>query len=378
LLDDTQTPGDGATTNRTIAGQFWDSTYWQSVVAIELDVDGDGLPAELFDPPQGDGRFTWTPSALAYGAAVVRARVHFDDWELNEQRLGPWTTFAFVYEPPPNAAPTVASFLPTRDSAPVGDGRTTDPHVFGTIANDGPVGGLTVEIDWDADGAADATTTTTAAGAFAFDLSTLPFGSAALAVRAVEYDAPRQSWLASGWSTLNFIYDPIPANDPPAILAVGLVNDTGTAGDGRSHDGRIVVTVGDDRTAAGLVVFVDWNQDGAADVSATAAADGTVVFPPFGVAPGAVVVAVWTREWDDDRQAWQQSAVATWSFELLADQPPTLAAVGVEGGEWRAMTAWQGLVAPRPTIVGSVESDSGWTNVLVDVDWTGDGTFDQS
>lgn len=147
-----------------------------------------------------------------------------------------------------NAAPTVDVL------SHLGDGL-----IGGYVQNDGSVANLTVEIDYDGDGFVDTTAITNSDGYFETNLcGTIPFNEEAT-VYARATEVVDGETVYGGWTSVTFTID----NDPPAI-------------DVLSHlgDGLVAGYVMDDGPLQGITVEIDYDGDGAFDVSTTTNSDG--------------------------------------------------------------------------------------------------------
>lgn len=146
---------DHVTTDATLTGTLTNPDGAASSVRVEFDYDGDGI-AEGMTSADDEGAFTYLPVALRDGDHKVRVSGTVIDPYSGKTVRSDWTTLTFTLESATNQIALLTGYAIKNDTGTVGDGKTTDPTVVGTVVNpDGDSAYLAVEFDEDNDGESD-------------------------------------------------------------------------------------------------------------------------------------------------------------------------------------------------------------------------------
>ncbi|MBN2024915.1 MAG: hypothetical protein JW809_19215, partial [Pirellulales bacterium] len=180
------------------------------------------------------------------------------------------------------------------------DTSTSNPTVQGTITNDGPLAGITVEIGlYQGPGPEDyeilGTATTNAEGKFVFTPHGLPVGQElTLGARPVEIN-PMGPNLEGNWQDVTFT---LVGEETAWIDSMGLTEEADV--NGHYPDPTLTGTVDDDDDRfAGLLVEFDVDGDGVADGATMTDATGGFTYKPLGLPKlQEVTVRARVREWD--------------------------------------------------------------------------------
>jgi hypothetical protein len=350
LANDTGTPGDGVTSDATLAGTL-SAGY---MAGVQFDFQGDGMyDAQTMADSQG--AFTYNPGAqLGYGSASVRARALEWDSSVSDYVYGDWTApLNFAFQPENIAEPSLTLH---EDTGTPGDNVTNNATV---AINAAP--SQMVELDWNGDGNPDTMGSTDGSGVALIDLGyQIAYGEAHVRARALEWDSILQGYRSSDWSEpLTFTFAP----DPIAAPTLSLANDTGTPDDQVTTDATVSVTA-----AANQNIELDMNGDGYADAMAYTGSGGSATYNLAGQAGyGEVEVRARAGQWDSIQQGYRYS---DWSGPLsftFAPDPiaaPTLALVNDTGNPSDGITA-------DATLSGTAGAYQ-----MVELDLNGDGMAD--
>lgn len=300
LQNDTGTAGDNITEDPALTGSITNDDNTNEV-NLEIDFNGDGVIDDVIYP-EANGTFEIDPANfINYGEVTIAVRAVEMAFETSELLFSDWVSITFTYQPPPNDPPSIASLSLANDTGTAGDNITEDPTLTGTILNDGMFDSINVEIDYNGDGVMDDYLPAEADGTFVIDPSSfISYGEVTIAVRAVEMNMTTSELLIGEWTSITFTYQ-APPNDPPSILNLSLLNDTGDVGDNVTQDPTLTGAVLNDGTFDNINIEVDYNGDGAIDDYLYLNPDGTFeIDPTTHIAPGQVTISVRAVEWDQN------------------------------------------------------------------------------
>jgi hypothetical protein len=373
LSDSGVSATDGHTANAVIAGLVTIGGSPAAGVLLDVDLGGDGSVDDLTFS-DADGAFTYRPASLDYGTVVVQVRPRWWDESQAIVRTGEWTSVSFVYEAQTNQAPRFAELDLLNDTgASSTDGVTSDPTIAGRLTNEATVDGLTVELDLDADGVADATVVTDARGRFSITPD-LALGPAEIALRTQETDAATGAVLNGVWTPLELTYAPAD-NAPPVVVDVALLHDTlDSSTDGLTSDATLAGRVTNDGSVAGLIVEFDHNGDDVPDGIAVADDEGRFVYLPSGLDLGPATIRARAKESVGASQ--QTGAWSALSLTLVVDPEAPPGIVGLHLVEDTGASDTDRSTSD-PTLAGQVVV-ADVTGTVVYFDHDGDETPDGS
>jgi|GEM_PF-2788440 len=201
---------------------------------VEFDHNGDGAP-DGSAVADAQGRFLYTPEALADGAVAMHVRVV----ELSRSPLwgegqgaasavdlaSAWTTFDFTLDLSQDAPPAVTTLALKNDNgAAADDGVTSDATLAGQATNDGGLLHMVVEFDHNADGTPDGSTITDYQGKFSYEPQGLSLGSVTIRARAKARDFGQAAETTGDWASVSFTLEAGgPAGGPEDAFATGAV-----------------------------------------------------------------------------------------------------------------------------------------------------------
>ena len=201
LFEDTgKSDTDNITSNPTLRGQVEDYEFGSNV-AVEFDVDGDGL-VDGATAIQADGTFLFTPS-IDFGVNTLSARVS-SVAEDGKKLTSDWQSIVITFESDLATELSVEAGLANDTGNDSQDGVTSDPTIAGVVTGFLSVSAIDIEIDVDRDGVADFNTLTDGNGAFSFAFDDLEHGYYQIDVRASSYS---EFWTGatSAWETVEFV-----------------------------------------------------------------------------------------------------------------------------------------------------------------------------
>jgi hypothetical protein len=384
LADDTGAPANpGQTTNPAVTGQITGTTLGVPV-DIEFDTNGHGI-ADAEIPASGNA-FTFTPTGLVPGPVTIQARTVVHEPNATGLTYGAWTPLSFTYLATPGSTLSIAnlqlaslangpagSFLPANPTA-------ADPTVIGQVEDaSGGVDFQTVQFDYNGDGQPDASTTTDAQGNFTFAPSGLAAGNQTIGVRAKIWDMASQGFLYSSWTTISFNYQPT-TTQAVAVSQLSLLDDVGTATTGpQATDPTVVGQLAGGTSVAYLTVQFDTTGSGMPDASVLADANGAFQFTPTGLPFGTVTIAARARMHDTSTGGFTYGAWTTVTFDYLqnAFAAPTIDAFSL-ASVTDAPTSAGTPVSANPTLKGHVTYEGDPTQLVIELDTTGNGQADAS
>jgi uncharacterized delta-60 repeat protein/RHS repeat-associated protein len=303
-------------------------------VTMEFTFDALGAPSASDPPPQtvttnALGEFTFAPEALPYDTITVHARTRDFD-EITRQTLySGWTDFAFTYQAPPNAAPTVSELALVESTGTAPNLTATDPTLKGKVTDDGTVEGLLVQFDYDNDGAADGSTTTDSEGNFTWypTGAAIRPGSLSIRARAKEYLADGTAVVGT-WSTACQFTLASSAAATLEVTTLSLANDTGTPGDKVTNQAGVSGLVSGPGDVAGIRIELDTNGDGAAEGTVLSDSGGHFSYTPTGLLEDRVTVRARTMlpgEWGVEYGAWKSLSFVYYGGGLSESDAQALA-----------------------------------------------------
>jgi hypothetical protein len=325
--------GAGASAATSVSGAPTALAPDAEFVTVEIDTNGDGVPDATTVSGAG-GVFTYQPVGLAAGNVVIEARAVGHDAAANTI-YGAWTSLAFAYQPVVNSIATVAALKLA--NPPASGGAASDPTVTGQVTNPTSasptaVSALTVQIDTNGDGVADATVVTDGNGNFTFTPSGLSAGPVTVAARVLQHDYETGGFDASAWTSLAFNYQPVVAATI-TITSLVLASDTsGSAGVTGNPTVRGAISTGNGAPPSGSTfVEIDTGGDGVPDAVVWPDADGNFIDTPPELAYGAVTIAARPKTWNANDNSYVAGAWTTLSFtyQQQAATAPAIAALGL-------------------------------------------------
>ncbi|MGB7326384.1 MAG: hypothetical protein WBD31_16040, partial [Rubripirellula sp.] len=267
LLSDSGTPGDLRTENPIVIGTVTDDvvTDGSSAIVIEVDTNQDGLPDQTVFADD-DGRFSFDPRPLDFGAVTVATRTVGFDIGNSLKTYGEWSSFSFTYEDQVDEAPRVSNTVFSSQLVTDGDA----PFFSGRLTSQQDVENLRVEIDTNSDGVADFQGTTDQLGRFSIPLKGLADGTTSIDVRAKSIHPHTKEVLVSDWSSNAISFN---LSSQPAAT---ITQESGTPN-------QLKGTVSKAPLGRAMIVEFDEDNDGAVDASILVGADLTWTFSPTDV-----------------------------------------------------------------------------------------------
>ena len=331
------------------------------------------------------GQFTFLPVTLSPSATpvTVYARSSLYDATTNSYQYSSWQSVTFTYVRADYAVPTVATLAvshPTGDTNGSGDPIVTDPTIHGQVQNSdsSPVPFVTVDIDTNGDGHAEAQVTTDASGNFSYTPDSLPTGDNAISAWVHGYDYTQAAFVDGTATTLTLDYEPV-APQAPTIENLRLLCQTGT--DESSLPTAANLTIAGNIDSATADVAVQYRVSGAGTNLGTVLTDdnGDFSFVPTGLATGAVTIQARALEWNESLGEY---LVGDWQDLALDYQPAATTAAALVDLEVAnpAATVSGVTYATDPTVTGHVKVlDSGsLAGVTVQISTSDTGSPEQS
>ncbi|PHS10434.1 MAG: hypothetical protein COA78_11410, partial [Blastopirellula sp.] len=365
---------DNITANLLLAGTVT-NVEGQDNLLVQLDYDNDGtVDGNSFT--DSDGNFTHEPIALAYATHTIRARAKEWDQRVGVYIIGAWTSITVTYEAQTNVAADITSFALVEDTGTSdADSITSNATVQGTIINAEFLSGVTIDIDTDSDGSADAYTTTDNMGQFSYSPVDPSVGSITLKVRTREFNHSDGSELTGSWQTLTFTYEEATFT-AASIDSIALVNDTGDDDtDKITTDATLEGQISSDREVSGLQIQIDSNNDGVFDLLTATDETGHFEYKVYGLVDGDHTVALRVKEYDQDQVA-VYSSWSTFDFTLeplVSASLPDISEFGLlndTGLNTSDSSSTDG------TLTGTLSSNLGSGNITVEFDHNSDGIVD--
>ena len=204
IANDTGTPGDGATSDASVAGTITNINGSLGGMLVEIDYGGSNTASVLTD---SNGDFSLDANGMIpLGAATVKARTVTFRLDGNEV-YGDWVTLNFTH-----VAPEPAEFVSLELANDTGtsntDKVTTDATITGTIQSARPVDDVLIEVDLDGDGTPDDYAVVNSDGTFTYDAnSAVSPGNVSIKVRTSEWDPESEQYVFGAWITFNFVLE---------------------------------------------------------------------------------------------------------------------------------------------------------------------------
>ncbi|MBI3465978.1 MAG: choice-of-anchor D domain-containing protein [Planctomycetes bacterium] len=362
---------DFITTDRRITGTVASDGPTAGIL-VSIDLDGDDGPEALI-LTDALGRFNYTPPNSTPGPYTVRVRSQKWDPALLDYVYGSWATVNFMLQTAANAPLSVTSLsLLNPSGGPPSLPRTTDPTLTGKVANDGPIGGLRVEFDFDGNDTVDAFTRTDAAGEFVYRPMGLATGRQwTVRARASEWNETTQLFTPSAWKSLTFQLDPV---EPPAVSLLRLIEDDGESPtDLQTTNPRLTGTVTAQGSVFGLTVEFDHNADGVPEGTALTDYEGNFTYFPQGLDPGQIVIHARARS---AAELSNQQTVGPWvafAFTLVGSTPASVVDLRLLNDTGESDTD---SITTDPRLTGRVLREGVQARFSVEFDHNGDGSPD--
>ena len=387
LLNDTDTAGDGVSSDPTIAGRV-DAPQGVTSATLEFDTNGDGVAESTrtvtFITANDSRGFQYVPTGLQVGSNTVAVRAMFTDPVSGVVNASSWKSVTYTFQEP--AAPAVATFVKSAagtTAAPVPKAR-----VEGTLAGNAPF--VKVEFDHNGDGVIDGTATTDKDGKFLYDPTGLPAGQVTLRVRSSVDSYVSETPIVSAWSSLTIT---VTLATSPGVDQLSLTRDAGTVTapswssewpeiQGRVNFGALggavfgaglanptsTATATGGSSLAGVLVEIDKDGDGIADQTVRTDADGKFTRYLTGMSVGTHTVRVRAVVTDAEQGT---ASPSTWSSITFAVLPRVSVTPVITDVQLITVNAHGQKIAP--TIVGNADGPlSGGAYVDFQVDGTGD------
>ncbi len=352
-----------------------------ALITVEFDYDGDLAPnaSALTD---GLGQFTFVPEGVGdyrvgdqatVAARVVETRVDATTGDTYKV-FGPWSD-PLSWHVETNLAPVITQFELAGDAGNLHDWQvldrvTSDPTLFGRVADDNALAFVTVEFDHDGDDVVDGTAITDENGYFRYTPAGLTAGAWDIRARVVEHDPVTGDDLPFVWAHITAAGDPTAASpyygftlvptQPPAF-------DTLTHA-GSDFDPTLTGKVLDADTTENLVVYfyyVDGNVEKPVGTT-TVGADGSFEFTPVGLPftgvsqnPGdPITVHAKVRKWSylEGREIDDSQSVDDVTFHFYPIQSRTIEGLPDLFGFYSSYTSQDTYL--EPTVTGTVNIPS--------------------
>ena len=372
LLHDTGTSSaDRITTDPTLTGQV-SSLGASGQVTVQFDYD-DNDTVDGWTTTDSQRNFTLSPTGLALGNEMIRARAKKWHDAQSTYVYGDWTSLSFMLVNSSNQPPVVSTLGLLHSSGQPGSLTTSDPTITGSVTDDISAGGLRIEFDVDNNGTVDQSAYANSSGNFSYTLQNVQPGEITVKVRAVEWDYQSSSQLNGNWNTLSFT---LVENAGPTVNYLRLVADTGESTTDRVTidpriTGQLTVPYG---IIYGLTVQIDTNHDGTPEGTTVTDGQGNFSYAPQNVDPGEVTIKARGQNTDSQGNAvygdW-----ATLTFTLVETTTATVSNLHLVNDTGESSTD---NVTGDPTLAGQVGFPAGQTVIptTVQFEWTRDETPD--
>ena len=274
------------------------------------------------------------------------------------------------------SAPQIASLDLQNDTGVDGDNITTDPTLSGTVSNNGVYDYVNLQFDVDGDGWSDDCASVEVDGSFVYNPSGFfGYGQVTVSVRATSVDPVAWETATGDWVSITLTFEP-PPNDPAQVATLGLLTDTGEAGDNITEDPTITGIITNDNGLDYVGIEIDFDGDGVAEDFAYAESDGSFTYNPAGMVNfGEVTIRV--RAYDVD-QCTFETLYGEWvSITFTYNDPnagnaPQILDLSLKNDTGDATDK----VTEDPTITGTISSYSQFGSVSLQFDFDGDGVGD--
>ncbi|MBI3862421.1 MAG: hypothetical protein HY290_11050, partial [Planctomycetia bacterium] len=384
LTHDAEAPDDSVTSDPRVSGEITRAHGELSDVRVYFDVDCDGVADGQAAIDSVTGEFTVDPGGpqLSEGPVTLRIQASAQNPRTGAFLTSAWQTISYTYSVPPLQMGAVTGA--TAVSCPIGvvlSGTAPLPAGFS--------GDVLLEYGLHEAGVVDGSNLVTSAdGSFQFVIpnDVVPGGTTQVRVRTSAYDSRKDATVASDWVIVS-ITAPLVNDSPLEVVELGLVNDTGSAGDGITSDARVRGTVSGSGALDNLPVQYDLTGDGDPEGTVNTDLDGNGTFVidlrKADLAAGSVTVSARAGrhqsgggyvygDWEQFAFTYQPApaaSTATVDSLIVTRGDPT------DGGaaEFGIQTSDAGIIH----ISGHVSRTSGSTSSLpVEYDVNGDGHAD--
>ncbi len=255
-------------------------------IVVELDFNGDNT-IDVRTLTDSSGHFEYRPIGLAPGNYAIRARARELDTITGQLTTSGWTTLWFELLASNNQVATLSPLALVEDTGTVGDGKSANPSLKGTVTNDGLYSGLVVQIDHNGDDIADGVAGVDSTGNFTYTPHGLAYGTYTFRARVKELNQLGTP-MYSSWQTLALDYQP-EAYQGVKITTLNLASDTGnSATDGATSNPSLTGSISG--TTSPIVIRFDHNGDEVTDGTATTDAQGNFSYSPSGLTEGLVTI----------------------------------------------------------------------------------------
>ncbi|MBM4000869.1 MAG: hypothetical protein FJ297_15245 [Planctomycetes bacterium] len=351
-------------------------------IAVEFDDDGDGVP-DAYTLTDASGRFTRGVSSAHAGARAVAVRAAaWGAWD-RTIRSSDWNLFSYTITAADRLSANLASLGLARDTGDRPDDRvTSDPTLMGRVearalSDANEVGAVVedavawVDVDRDADGAADDRYAADGDGGFAIPMRDADLGQQSVRVRAAAWDERSQSAVVGAWTEFAFTFeaDRVAA---PAVAMMRLLADTGTdANDRRTATTWITGQLDGHGPLVGSYddTFVEWdlNADDEPDGFVVPDATGRFTYHAATETRGPVSVRARAARFD---AAGERYVLGDWTaldfvYEAHADEPARIV----------DPTAIVSAAGAR-IVSGRIVNEGTLANVRIEIDADGDAAID--
>ncbi|MBL8869103.1 MAG: choice-of-anchor D domain-containing protein [Planctomycetaceae bacterium] len=263
-----------------LSGRVLDDTQ-VSGVNVEIDLNGDNISeAVVKSDAFGKFEYTYTPSTSSPPTQVTLQIRTSQSINGQTPQTSTWNSHTFS-NPAPAALtpPSLGAWgLAVDDGASATDNASTDLTLKGAIQAGTSRSGVSeqlVQFDVDGDGAPDGSTLTDADGKFSYTPSGLAVGSHTLKTRLITFD-PDLGMIQGAWSSISVTQTAMVVTK---VATLGLVSDTGTAGDGATANVAVQGTI-TGPSVGNVLIFFDVDGDGSPDGNATTNSAGAFSFTP--------------------------------------------------------------------------------------------------
>jgi len=337
-----------------------------SGVVVEVDLNGDGVGDDI-TWTGSDGLFRLPLVGLAYGSHTVKARTVEWNEKAGAYNLGTWNSISFSYADLPNSPAVVSDWQVTGGVAPSGAAAAV---ISGQVQNSEFLAGVQVQVDTNADGVPDRVAIADDQGKYSLSIVG---GTGVVQVRTMEIDGPSGLPLYSSWTPRSL--GTVAAADVAATISRLEIDPTATS---VNPDGSVTVaairgTVTNDDGPAGVLVELDYNNDGTPEKTLAVSNLGTFQFIA-NLSAGAKTIRARAKENVAGTSATQVGAWTSVSFTLLAT-PASDSRLTFLGLVQDTGNSSQDKATSNPAVQGHVEGTGG-VPVTIQIDKDGNGTVD--
>ncbi|MBN72847.1 MAG: hypothetical protein CME32_26640, partial [Gimesia sp.] len=402
LVEDTDTAGDGITSNSSLTGTVTNSDGTANGLIVEYDLDGDQvLEGFVYTAATGTASFTidFLPDQIAEGENTVDVRVREWDANIEDYVYSTWSTVTFTYEPAVEIEPGIDPVTLVNDTDTPDDKVTTDPRLSAIVVGDlSEYEETAVLFDLDRDGIVDGRVETIdpVTGEAIIDLtSEIEYsGEYTISLRVWGWDDDTTSGYLSDWTDFTFTFEAA-VQGPPQVTTLELANDTDTPDDLITTDPSLTgIVTYDADLLDNILIEYDLDGDGLYDGTALTAADGSGAFDidltEAQLESGSQTISVRAAVWDggvlDFEYGDWTSLTFTYENPSDNDQLPQVTSLslandtGTDGDNITSVTLISGVVTDPDTDLSGIpiEFDVNGDGVAEGTNYTsvsGDGEF---